>query len=151
VNKEHQAPWECTFTKEEKNICKPGRKPKSDQGYFEILCLCILQAGLNWKGIRKNWGRYRKGFYNFNISRLAKAETKKLLKNSDVIRNKRKVEGIIYNAKKFQDIKKEYGSFANFLKSLKSHQDRVELLTKRFKHLGSYSAEYFLHSLGYSK
>jgi DNA-3-methyladenine glycosylase I len=154
MNKEHRAPWECTYAKEEKSKCKPGKKPKSDQEYFEILCLCVLQAGLNWGVIRKNWGKHKIGFYDFNISKLAKAQTQELLKNPNVIKNSKKVEGIIYNAKEFQKIKKEYGSFLNFLKSLKkltNDQNVSKLLTKRFKHIGSYTVEYLLHSVGYWK
>jgi 3-methyladenine DNA glycosylase Tag len=48
--KEHKALWECTFAKEEKSKCKPRDEPKSDQEYFEILCLCVLQAGLRAHG-----------------------------------------------------------------------------------------------------
>ncbi|MFQ6127257.1 MAG: DNA-3-methyladenine glycosylase I [Candidatus Heimdallarchaeota archaeon] len=151
IDKEHQAPWECTYAKEEKSKCKPGKNPKSDQEYFEILCLCILQAGLNWGLIRKNWGKYKNGFYDFEISKLAKSQTKELMSCPNVIRNNRKVEGIIYNAKEFQKIKKENGSFESFFKSLKLMKDKevLKLLTKRFKHLGNYTAEYYLHSVGY--
>lgn len=151
MNKEHRAPWECTYAKEEKNKCKPGKEPKSDQEYFEILCLCILQAGLNWGVIRKNWRKYKNGFHNFNISKLAKAQTKELMKSPNVIKNNRKVEAIIYNAKEFQKIKKEHASFGNFLKLLKPMRDQgvLKLLTKRFKYLGSYTAEYYLHCVGY--
>jgi len=149
--KEHVAPWECTYAKEDRSECKPGKKPKSDQEYFEILCLCILQAGLNWGVVRKNWQKYRKGFYNFNMSRLAKAEPKELMKQPNAIRNLKKIEGIIYNAKEFQKIKKEYGSFSNFLRSLRQMKDEevIESLVERFKHVGEYTAEYYLHSVGY--
>lgn len=41
--------------KEEKSKCRWGIPPKSDQQYFEILCLCVLQAGLSWGMVRKNW------------------------------------------------------------------------------------------------
>jgi 3-methyladenine DNA glycosylase Tag len=50
--KEHRAPWECTYAKEDKNKCKPGKQPKSDKEYFEVLCLCILQAGLRVVQVR---------------------------------------------------------------------------------------------------
>jgi DNA-3-methyladenine glycosylase I len=151
MNKEHRAPWECTYAKEEKNKCKPGKKPKSDQEYFEILCLCILQAGLNWGTIRRNWRKYKNGFHNFNISKLAKAQTKELMKNPDVIKNNRKLDAIVYNAKEFQRIKKEHGSFGNFMKLLKLMKEKevFKLFTKRFKHVGSYTGEYYLHSVGY--
>ncbi len=43
---EHRAPWECTYAKEGKSKCKLGIPPKSDQEYFKILSLCVLQARL---------------------------------------------------------------------------------------------------------
>ena len=148
---EHRAPWECTYAKEDKSECKPGKKPKSDQEYFEILCLCILQAGLNWGTVRKNWQRYRKGFYNFSIDRLAKAQSRDLMKQPNAIRNLKKIKDIIYNAKEFQKIKKEYGSFSNFLESLKQIEGKEvsRFLMKRFKHVGEYTADYYLHCVGY--
>jgi 3-methyladenine DNA glycosylase Tag len=85
---------------------------------------CILQAGLSWKMVRKNWQKYRNGFYNFNINKLAKTTMKELMKNPNVIKNEKKIEGIIYNAKEFKKIKKECGSFSDFLKSLKQMKDR---------------------------
>jgi len=59
---EHKAPWECTYAKEDKSKCKPGIPPKSDQEYFEILSLCVLQAGLGWKMVRKTGQNLSMGF-----------------------------------------------------------------------------------------
>ena len=119
MKNEHQAPWDCIYAKEDKSHCKRGKRPGSDQKYFEILCLCLLQAGLNWGLIRKNWRKYRGGFLGFDIHRLSKAQTRELLKDPYVIKNSKKVEAIIYNAKEFLRIQKKYGSFFNFLRSLK--------------------------------
>lgn len=151
MDEEHKAPWQCTYAKEDRSKCKAGDIPKSDQEYFEILCLCILQAGLSWRMVRKNWQKYRKGFYNFNINQLVEIQPDDLMKNPNVIRNAKKVKAIIYDAKEFQKIKKEYGSFSNFLESLKQIKDQevFKLLTKKFEHLGSYTAEYYLHCVGY--
>ncbi|MGD2124470.1 MAG: DNA-3-methyladenine glycosylase I [Desulfobacteraceae bacterium] len=153
MKKQHRAPWDCVYAKEEENACRPGRKPESDQGYFEILCLCILQAGLNWGVIRRNWRKYHKGFCGFNIARLSRAEASLLLEEPNVLRNKSKVEAIIQNAREFKSIKKEYGSFAGFLKSLgdMTEEGLIELLTKRFRHVGNYTAAYYLHAVGYRK
>jgi len=149
--REHRAPWECTFAKEDKSKCKPGIPPKSDQEYFEILCLCILQAGLGWGMVRENWAKFGRGFYRFNIQRLAKTKGEGLLERDGVIKNRMKIEAIIKNAKEFQKIKGEEGSFSNFLKSLKGMEEKeaIKMLTQRFAHLGKYSAEYYLHSVGY--
>ena len=151
MNNEHRSPWECFYAKEDKSNCKAGRKPKSDQEYFEILCLCILQAGLRWSLIRKNWEIYREGFYGFDINRLSNIQSSELIREPNVIKNIAKIEAIVYNAKKLQRINEEYGSFSNFLGSLEELSDNelLELLTEKFKHIGRYTAEYYLHSVGY--
>jgi DNA-3-methyladenine glycosylase I len=149
--REHTAPWKCMYAKEDKSKCKPGKKPKSNQEYFEILCLCILQSGLNWKMVRKNWSKIKKGFYNFNINHLSKITSKKLFSREGVFKNERKVNAIIANAKEFHKILKEFGSFSRYLESLKKPKDRdaIRELRKRFKHVGEYTAEYYLHSIRY--
>lgn len=148
--KEHKAPWECTFAKEEKSDCRPGEIPNSDEEYFEILSLCVMQAGLGWGMVRKNWAKFKRGFYDFNINRLANSSVEELLKNPDTIKNKNKIKAIINNAKEFKKIEGELGSFSNFLSSLKGDEDEViKQLTRCFHHLGKYSAEYFLHSVGF--
>jgi DNA-3-methyladenine glycosylase I len=151
--RKHQAPWECIYRKEERSDCKPGKRPRSDRKYFEILCLCVLQAGLSWGLVRKHWQKYKEGFYGFDIRQLSRAQTKELFKDPRVIKNRKKIEAIIYNAREFEKINREYGSFSNLLKSFKRSEDEElpKALTKKFKHIGSYSAEYFLHSVGYRK
>jgi len=101
--------------------------------------------------IRENWQRYRKGLCGFSINRLSKAQADKLFKDPHVIKNRNKVEAIIHNAKEFLRIQKEYGSFSNFLKTLKQlrKEELFKLLTKKFKHIGIYTVEYYLHSVGY--
>jgi len=150
-SKEHRAPWECTFAKEDKSKCKSGTPPKSDQEYFEIICLCILQAGLSWGMVRKNWPKFKRGFYDFNIHRLANAKINELLKREGVIKNENKVKAIINNAKEFENIKQNEGSFLNFLKLLKGKEDKevIKKLIQHFSHIGEYTAEYYLHSVGY--
>ena len=147
----HKAPWQCTFAAEEESKCKPGLPPKSDQEYFEVLSLCILQAGLNWAMIRKIWPKLKQGFCRFEIDALVELKVAKILENPNVIKNKKKIEAIINNAKEFKKIESEYGSFENCLKNLKKIPEKkaIKFLTQRFAHLGEYSAEYFLHSIGY--
>lgn len=149
--KSHRAPWQCTYAKEDKSKCKPGKKPKLDQEYFEILSLCILQSGLNWGTVRNNWPKYRKGFYGFHINKLARAQLKKLMKSPYVIKNPKKIKGIIDNAKEFQKIRKEHNSFSSFLNSLKClrKEEVIKLFVKRFKYVGEYTAEFFPHCVGY--
>ena len=83
----HRAPWECTFAKEQRSRCLPGKKPRTDHEYFEVLSLCILQAGLSWASVRRNWPRYRSAFLNFETAKLAHAAPTALLRRPGALRN----------------------------------------------------------------
>jgi DNA-3-methyladenine glycosylase I len=150
VADEHRAPWDCVLAKDEEGGCLPGARPASDRAHFEILCLCLLQAGLNWASIRKHWPRYKRGFLGFDPIKLSKAEPAALLESPDVIRHPRKIEAIVHNAREFRAIAKEHGSFAAFLDTLAGldERQRLKALAKRFKHVGPETADYFLHSVG---
>jgi DNA-3-methyladenine glycosylase I len=103
--------------------------------------------------VRKKWKKIKKIFSNFSISKIANygfEEIESLMKNPHAIRNEKKIRAIVENAREFQEIIAEYGSFREFLRVLKKSpkKKRIKELTKRFKHFGKYSAEYFLHSVG---
>ncbi|HEX6186322.1 MAG TPA: DNA-3-methyladenine glycosylase I [Pyrinomonadaceae bacterium] len=147
----HSAPWDCVLSKEEEGECRAGSRPASDQQHFEILCLCLIQAGLNWASIRKHWPRYREGFLDFDVKRLARADADELLARPGVIRNRRKVEAVVHNAKEFKAVAAEHGSFDAFLSTLRplTEAEQVKALTKRFKQIGPETADYFLHAVGF--
>ena len=149
---EHRSPWDCVLAKDEEGGCLPGARPATDQQYFEILSLCILQAGLNWSSVRRHWPRYRKGFLGFDPRKLVKAQPETLLGSPDVIRHPKKLAAVVHNAGEFLSIAKEYGSFADFLETLRPLDSRARLkeIAKRFKHVGPETADYFLHSVGFA-
>jgi len=147
----HRAPWECTSANEKKSECMPGILPKSDQRYFEILSLCVLQARLSWRIVRERWSNYRYGFFDFKIDRLAAIRLRDLMESQDVVRDRGKVQAMVHNAREFQRITEKDDSFSNFLESLKALDDEeaVGILTKRFRLAGRRTARYYLHSVGY--
>lgn len=148
---EHRAPWDCVLSKEDEGECLAGGRPASEQEYFEILCLCFIQAGLNWSSMRKHWPKYREGFHGFRIRELARASADELLARPGVIRNTKKVEAVIHNAREFEAIAREHGSFAAYLDTLKvlPEPEQLKSLRQRFKQVGPESADYFLHSIGF--
>lgn len=153
MSNEHTAPWGCVFSKEEGDDCRAGAPPAGGTEYFEILCLCILQAGLNWGSVRRHWPRYREGFHGFRPERLARARAEELLRSPDVIRHPKKVEAIVHNARQFLAIEEGHGSFARFLDTLRplGGRERLKALAKHFKHVGPETADYFLHSVGFGE
>lgn len=89
-----------------------------DQVLFEFILLEGVQAGLNWSIVLKRRENYRKAFDNFNynkISNYSSERVNKLLLNKGLIRNRRKIESHIKNAKAFLKVQKEFGSFDDFL------------------------------------
>lgn len=89
-----------------------------DRKLFELLILEGAQAGLSWITILKKRENYRKAFDNFNPEKIAKyddAKIQQLLLNKGIIRNRRKIESTISNAKAFLDIKREFGSFDKYI------------------------------------
>ncbi|HEX8355639.1 MAG TPA: DNA-3-methyladenine glycosylase I, partial [Pyrinomonadaceae bacterium] len=109
------------------------------------------QAGLNWASIRKHWPKYREGFRGFDVGELARADADELLARPGIIRNRRKVEAVVHNAKEFEAIAGEHGSFDAFLATLKplAEAEQIKSLTRRFKQVGPETADYFLHSVGF--
>src|SRR5699024_172624 len=95
-----------------------GRPVKDDQKLFEMLILEGAQAGLSWITILRRRENYRKAFDDFDPALVCQYDQDKieaLLENPGIIRNRRKVESAVANAKAFLQIQKEFGSFAAYI------------------------------------
>ncbi|MEE9331984.1 MAG: DNA-3-methyladenine glycosylase I [Methylophilaceae bacterium] len=89
-----------------------------DHLLFESLILESAQSGLSWATILNKREGYRKAFNNFDVQRVSLySETKiqALLQNTDIVRNKLKVNATVVNARRVIDIQKEYGSFDAYI------------------------------------
>ncbi len=89
-----------------------------DQKHFEFLTLESAQAGLSWATILNKLDGYRNAFDGFNIESVAAFNEKKieaLMNDSSIIRNRRKIEAAINNARRFLEIQNEFGSFDQYI------------------------------------
>ncbi len=89
-----------------------------DRKQFEFLVLESAQAGLSWHTILKKRENYRAAYDGFDPEKVAKYDEEKveeLLQNAGIIRNRRKIESSINNARLFLEIQKEFGSFCNYI------------------------------------
>ena len=89
-----------------------------DDRLFEQLVLEGAQAGLSWLTILKRRHHYRRVFCDYDLTRLAAfttADINMALQDKGIIRNRLKVESVVNNARCFQDIQAEFGSFDTFL------------------------------------
>ncbi len=90
----------------------------NDQKQFEFLVLESAQAGLSWHTILNKRENYRAAYDGFNVQKVAEYNEKKieeLMQNAGIIRNRRKIEASVNNAKFFLEIQQEFGSFCNYL------------------------------------
>ena len=85
---------------------------------FEHLTLECLQCGLSWDLMMKKREIFRQCFDNFNYDKIAAYDEKdveRILKTEGMIRSPRKVQAVIGNARCYQKVREEYGSFCNYL------------------------------------
>jgi len=89
-----------------------------DRLLFEFLILEGAQAGLSWLTILKRREAYRKAFDNFDFRLVAFYDNEKiegLMKNSGIIRNRRKIGAAVNNARRFMEIIESHGSFDSYI------------------------------------
>lgn len=89
-----------------------------DRGLFELLILEGAQAGLSWLTILKKRDSYRKAFSGFDPQEIAgysERDIERLLADSGIVRNRRKIESTLRNARGVLAIQEEFDSFDAFL------------------------------------
>jgi len=129
---------------------------ESDNELFGRLILEINQAGLSWNTILVKQENFRKAYDNFEIEVIAnysEGERERLLLDAGIIRNKLKVNAAIHNAQVIMELKKEHGSFKNWLDQTHplTKDEWVKLFKKTFKFTGGEITNEFLMSTGYLK
>lgn len=133
-----------------------GFKIDSDNELFGRLILEISQAGLSWTTILKKKDNFRKAFSNFDVRRIAnynETDINRLLSNSGIIRNKLKINAIIFNARKILELQIKHDSFKSWLEiiynSKLSLYNCAILFKETFKFTGGEITKEFLISTGY--
>lgn len=89
-----------------------------ERKHFEFLILDGMQAGLSWITILRKRENFRKAFDGFEPDIIAGYDEHKirsLLNNAGIIRNRRKIEGAVANARSFLDVQEKFGSFDAFV------------------------------------
>lgn len=163
MTSEIQHPY-CKFVQNlsEENLHKQyhdnryGFRVKDDNELFGRLILEINQAGLSWDIILKKEKNFRKAFDNFEIETVANYSNEKinsLLQDAGIIRNKLKVNAVIYNAQKILELRKEYNSFYNWLCNYEKQNitktEWTKVFKKNFKFTGGEIVGEFLMSTGF--
>ena len=89
-----------------------------DQKQFEFLMMEVMQCGLNWNMMIQKRDIFKSCFDNFNFDKVAaygEEEIQRILETEGMIRSRRKIEAVIHNARCFQEIRREFGSFSDYI------------------------------------
>lgn len=95
-----------------------GTPLHDEQRHFEFLLLETMQAGLSWRCILGKREAFRQAFDGFDVAKVAaytEIKIESLLRNPGIIRNRRKIEGAVKNARAFMRTAEEFGSFDAYI------------------------------------
>jgi DNA-3-methyladenine glycosylase I len=89
-----------------------------DRRLFEKLCLEGFQSGLSWRTILMKRENFRAAFHEFDfnvIAEFTEEDVERLLKNEGIVRHRGKIEAVINNARRMQELIARDGSLAAFI------------------------------------
>ncbi len=95
-----------------------GVPVRDDRTLFEFLTLEGAQAGLSWLTVLRKREAYRGAFAGFDPERVAAMDgrsVRRLMANAGIIRNRKKIEAAIGNARAFLEVQREFGSFSDYI------------------------------------
>lgn len=87
-----------------------GMPVTDEAGVFERLTLESFQAGLSWLTILRRREAFRRAFEHFDVDRVAafdESRVQTLMRDSGIIRNRRKIDAAVSNARAAQGLRAE--------------------------------------------
>ena len=88
-----------------------------DRRLFEKLCLESFQSGLTWRTILAKRENFRAAFAGFDFHRMARfteSDVARLLGDTGIVRHRGKIEAVIHNAARAQELVQQEGSLAAY-------------------------------------
>ena len=95
-----------------------GRPVTDEHLLFEHLCLEVFQAGLSWITILRKREAFRRAFAGFDPAKIAAfgpQDVVRLMDDVGIVRNRRKIDATIANARCFVDLRREGETLATLM------------------------------------
>lgn len=125
--------------------------PRKLADYLEAMSKAVFQTGISWRVVEAKWPGIREAFRGFEpavVADFTEQELDDLTKDARVIRNRRKLEGIVKNARRMLELEKRHGSLRAYLRSHGGFEATLKDLKKQFSFLGDMGGYYFLYVVG---
>lgn len=131
-----------------------GVPVRDDAALLERLSLEIAQAGLSWLTVLNKRAGYRAAFEGFDPERVAAygdAERARLMADAGIVRNGRKIDATIDNARAVLRLRETHGGFAAWLDAHHPLPPDAwrKLFKETFRFTGGEIVSSFLVSIGY--
>ena len=120
-----------------------GKPVHDDKKHFEAFVLDAFQAGLSWRTVLYKRENFRKAFAGFDFKKVAKfgpKDARRLMRDKGIIRNQLKINATIVNARKFLEIRKEFGTFDDYIWGFVGGKT-IHHTHDRLSQIGSFSRE----------
>jgi len=125
--------------------------PQSLGDYLEVMSKATFQTGMSWRVVESKWPGTRDAFRGFDadaVANLTESDLDALTNDKRIIRNRRKIEAVVENARRMLELEKSHGSFRDYLRSHDGFEATVKDLRKQFKFMGDMGSYYFLYVVG---
>ena len=126
-------------------------KPTKLADYLEVLTKAVFQSGMSWRVVEAKWDGFREAFEGFDpvaVAAFTGDDVDRLVGDTRIIRNRRKIEATITNAETMLALDGGPGGFAGWLRSQADFDATVAALRGEFRFLGDTGAYYLLYVVG---
>lgn len=118
----------------------------TDAQFLETLCKVVFYTGFSRQVVERRWTAFRTAFHDFDVQIVATFDSvqieKLLQRDSGIVRNVRKVNGVVKNACICMDLCEKWGSMSAFCSHLSEAGNDYEqrVLQKTFYLIGESGA-----------
>jgi len=127
------------------------RPPTQLSGYLEAMARVMFQTGISWRVVDAKWPGIHDAFDGFDPDRVATlslADIDRLMGDTRVIRNRKKLEAIVSNARRMLELDADHKGFSRYLDSLGDFETTKKEIHKQFAFMGDAGTWYFLWMVG---
>jgi 3-methyladenine DNA glycosylase Tag len=130
---------------------KQPRPPKELAGYLDAMARVMFQTGISWRVVEAKWPGIQEAFRGFDpakVSRYTTRDINRLMGDTRVIRNRKKLEAIVGNARRMRELDAEHKGFKKYLDSLGDFENTKKEIHKQFAFMGDAGTWFFLWMVG---
>jgi DNA-3-methyladenine glycosylase I len=126
-------------------------EPKRLGDYLEVMTKAVFQSGMSWAVVNAKWPGFQKAFRDFDaewVADLSPDDVDRIAQDAAIIRNRRKIQATVENARVMLALEKEFGGFKKYLRSQGDFEATAADLKREFRYMGDFGAFYFLYVVG---